>query len=82
MEELNKQIKQRAMTENMSMTIGYVCMLFGVILSTVVAIVFQSKIALAIAIVLFITSMYVRLLIKRNIKRIKKEITEDFSNGK
>lgn len=76
------KVKQRAMTENMRLAIGYVFMLFGTVCTGVIAWVFQSKIALAIAIVLLITSVYVKCLMVKNVKRIINEITSDPSVSK
>lgn len=80
--ELNEKIKQRVMKENMTLATSLVFMLFGVVLTGVIAVIFQSKIALTIAIVLLIISICVNLMINRSIERIKNEITEDPSNEK
>lgn len=74
-----EKVKQRAMAENMQLAIGYVFMLFGTVCTGVIAWVFQSKIALTIAIVLLLTSGYVRYLMIKSVKRIKTEIEKEKS---
>lgn len=77
-----EKVKLRAMAENIQLAIGYVFMLFGMVCAGVIALVFQSKIALTIAIVLLLTSIYVRYLMVKSVKRIKSEITLDPSVSK
>lgn len=77
-----EKVKQRALAEDMQLAIGYVLMLFGITCAGVIAVIFQSKIALTIAIVLLLTSGYVRYLIVKSVKRIKSEITSDPSVSK